>query len=61
MNWTVEEDIHRSMNTQSQHSEKRKMTKNYYYGMAYAVDVNLLGDNIDTINKNTQTLIDASK
>jgi hypothetical protein len=23
--------------------------------------VNLLGDNIDTINKNTQTLIDASK
>jgi hypothetical protein len=29
--------------------------------MAYADDVNLLGDNIDTINKNTQTLIDASK
>jgi hypothetical protein len=29
--------------------------------MAYAVDVNLLGDNIDTINKNTETLIDASK
>jgi hypothetical protein len=28
--------------------------------LAYA-DVNLLGDNIDTINKNTQTLIDASK
>jgi ribosomal protein S2 len=24
-------------------------------------DVNLLGDNIDTIKKNTQTLIDASK
>jgi hypothetical protein len=24
-------------------------------------DVNLLGDNIDTINKNTKTLIDASK
>jgi hypothetical protein len=24
-------------------------------------DVNLLGDNIDTINKNTETLIDASK
>jgi hypothetical protein len=23
--------------------------------------VNLLGDNIDTINKNTETLIDASK
>jgi hypothetical protein len=29
--------------------------------MAYADDVNLLGDNIDTINKNTQSLIDASK
>jgi hypothetical protein len=29
--------------------------------LAYADDVNLQGDNIDTINKNTQTLIDASK
>jgi hypothetical protein len=29
--------------------------------LAYAVDMDLLGDNIDTINKNTQTLIDASK
>jgi hypothetical protein len=29
--------------------------------LAYAEDVNLLGDNIDTINKNTETLIDASK
>jgi hypothetical protein len=29
--------------------------------LAYANDVNLLGDNIDTINKNTQTLIVASK
>jgi uncharacterized protein (UPF0335 family) len=28
---------------------------------AYADDVNLLEDNIDTINKNTQTLTDASK
>jgi hypothetical protein len=28
---------------------------------AYAVDMNLLGDNIDTVNKNTETLIDASK
>jgi ribosomal protein S2 len=27
----------------------------------YADDVNLLGDNIDTTKKNTQTLIDASK
>jgi hypothetical protein len=29
--------------------------------LAYADDVNRLGDNIDIINKNTQTLIDASK
>jgi hypothetical protein len=29
--------------------------------LAYADDVNLLGDNVDTINKNTGTLIDASK
>jgi hypothetical protein len=28
--------------------------------LAYA-DVNLLGDNIDTIRKNTETVIDASK
>jgi hypothetical protein len=29
--------------------------------LAYADDVNLLGDNIDTLKKNTETLIDASK
>jgi hypothetical protein len=29
--------------------------------LAYADDVNQLGDNIDTIQKNTDTLIDASK
>jgi hypothetical protein len=29
--------------------------------LAYADDVNLLGDDIDTIEKNTETLIDASK
>jgi hypothetical protein len=29
--------------------------------LAYANDVKLLGDNIDTIKKNTETLIDASK
>jgi hypothetical protein len=28
--------------------------------LAYADDVNLLGDNIDTINKNTETFIDAN-
>jgi hypothetical protein len=29
--------------------------------LAYADDVNLLGDNMDTIKKNTETLTDASK
>jgi hypothetical protein len=29
--------------------------------LAYADDVNLLGDNLDTIKKNIETLIDASK
>jgi hypothetical protein len=29
--------------------------------LAYADDVNLLGDNIDTIKKNTETLIDADR
>jgi hypothetical protein len=29
--------------------------------LVYADDVNLLGDNIDTMKKSTQTLIDASK
>jgi hypothetical protein len=29
-------------------------------GLAYA-DVNLLGDNVDSIKKNTETLIDASE
>jgi hypothetical protein len=29
--------------------------------LAYADDVNLLGDNIDTVKKNTETLIDTSK
>jgi hypothetical protein len=29
--------------------------------LAYADDLNLLGDNIDTIKKNTETLINANK
>jgi hypothetical protein len=29
--------------------------------LAYADDVNLLGDNIDTMKKNTEILIDVSK
>jgi hypothetical protein len=29
--------------------------------LVYADDVNVLGDNIDTMKENTETLIDASK
>jgi hypothetical protein len=32
-----------------------------YQLLAYTDDVNLLGDNLDTIKKNTETLIDASR
>jgi uncharacterized protein YdcH (DUF465 family) len=32
-----------------------------HHFLSYADDVNLLGDNIDTIEKNTETVIDASK
>jgi hypothetical protein len=32
-----------------------------YQLLVYADDVNLLGDNIDAIQRNTRTLIDASK
>jgi hypothetical protein len=32
-----------------------------YQLLIYADDVNLLGDNVDTIKKSTQTLIDARK
>jgi hypothetical protein len=29
--------------------------------LAYTDDVNLLGDNVETVKKNTESLIDASK
>jgi hypothetical protein len=35
--------------------------KGTHHFLAYADNVNVLGDNIDTIKKNTETLIDVSK
>jgi hypothetical protein len=32
-----------------------------YHQLVYADDVNLLGDNIDSIKRNTETFIDGSK
>jgi hypothetical protein len=40
--------------------EKNKVLTTTHQLLAYADDVNLLGDSIDTINENTETLIDAS-
>jgi hypothetical protein len=37
-----------------------KLNESYQW-LAYAHDVNLLGDNTDTVTKNTETLDDASK
>jgi hypothetical protein len=37
------------------------MTNGTHQLLDYGDDVNLLGDNIDTMEENTETLIDASK
>jgi hypothetical protein len=44
-----------------QENQVRLKLNGTYQLLAYADDANLLGDNIDTINKNIETLIDASK
>jgi hypothetical protein len=42
--------------------KKVGLRSNWIYKiLAYANDVNLLGDNLDTINENTETLMDDSK
>jgi hypothetical protein len=40
---------------------ENRLIYNMYMHLAYADDVNLLGDNKDTIKKNMEILIDASK
>jgi hypothetical protein len=44
-----------------QENQVRLKLNGAHQPLAYADDVNLLGDNIDTIKKNMETLIDASK
>jgi hypothetical protein len=45
----------------TQENQMRLKLNGTHQLLAYADDVNLLGDNIDTIKKNAETLIDASK
>jgi hypothetical protein len=44
-----------------QENQVRLILNGIHQLLAYADDVNLLGDDIDTIEKNTETLIDATK
>jgi hypothetical protein len=44
-----------------QESQVRLKLNGTHQLMAYAADVNLLGYNIDTINRNTKTVIAASR
>jgi hypothetical protein len=55
-NFALEYDIRKV-----QENQMGLMLNGTYQHLAYADDVNTLGDNIDTINRITQTLIDASK
>jgi hypothetical protein len=55
-NFTLEHAIRKVQVNQSGLKLKRS-----HQLLVYADDVNLLGDNIDTIKKNTETLIGASK
>jgi hypothetical protein len=56
LNFTLEYAIRKAQETQ----EGMKLCRAYQL-LHYADDVNLLGDNIDTIKKNTELLIDARK
>jgi hypothetical protein len=42
------------------HQESLKLNGTHQF-LAYADDVNILGENIDTIQKNTEALLDAGK
>jgi hypothetical protein len=45
----------------AQENQVRLKLNGTHQHLAYADDVNLLGDNTDTVKKNTETLIDAGK
>jgi hypothetical protein len=44
-----------------QEKQERMKLDGTHYLLAYDDDVNILGENIDTIQKNTEALLDASK
>jgi hypothetical protein len=53
--------IFRKIISKYKENQMRRKLNGTHQLPVYADDTNLLGDNIDNINKNTETLIDTSK